>query len=345
MLFEDLKNGRILINGIRQRLRNIDKDTSLTPLEIMAEKDELKKAEKQYYKYALSPGMYAKEHKDEFIYKQVVLYTRFVEKRHQYKELIEKNNYTKYIENNFDKNKTALLVVNGYLDAMETTKNRDKKLKYYNLVELYLNSEKVDRNAEIIVDGNTINYNTISAKAKLAYNKLNRATIEVEWELLPTGSGYKTGLGTKGRSISMPQDELEKLKEKNEKRIKVGREQTEYFNNTNYVAKAIGLKKFKGYFAYMYPNGVVVLEKDFKEKYPSTADGAIYTMHAKDFELLSGIGKTDLIYNPLLIDHNYHNGDWKSKIDAYINQEGQQDDIEYTKTLIKRLEDKKKKNI
>lgn len=345
ILYRTLQEGRASRHDIDKRKKELNENKVISPEERQKQKEKLEKEEKHLHRCALSPAFASKNENHSFIHLQAKLYTRFVERRKEYKELTQKNDYNKFICKNFDIDKIALYVVYGYLNAIDAYKDREKQLKYYHLVELYLNNPAVKKDVSIFVDGIDITYDLIVNRAKAAYNKLNRATIEVEWELLPTGSGYKTGLGTKGRSVSVSPEELERLKEKNEKRIQIGREQTEYFNNTNYVAKAIGLKKFKGYFAYMYPNGIVVLEKDFKEKYPSTADGAIYTMHSKDFELLSGVGKSDLIYHPLLIDHNYHSGDWKSKIDAYINQEGQEDDIEFTKTLIKRLEDKNKKNI
>ena len=340
MLYDDLRDGRKVINSIRQQLRNLDNISSMTPIERMAAKEDLKKAERQYYKYALSPGFFAKDPKETFIYKQVELYKRFVERRKEYKKLIEKNNYNKYIEKNFDKNKIALLVVNGYLDAMNATNDREKKLKYYNLVKLYLESDSVDRNAEIIVDGKTINFNTITAKAKSAHNKLTRVDIAMNVEFLPAGSGYDVVNGSEntGNRTHMTEEEIANL-------IEVGRAIDEYYTNSNYSAKVIGLKKFAGYFAYIYPNGIVVLDKDFREKYPSTAEGAIYVMAARDFELLCGIGKTDLIKHPFLIGHRYHRGDWQSKIDEYINKEGTEIEQEESKQLIKRLQDQNKKNI
>ena len=132
----------------------------------------------------------------------------------------------------------------------------------------------------------------------------------------------------------MPEEEKERLN-------KVGKELLEFYLKSNYIAKAIGLKTFEGYFAYIYPNGVVVLDKDYREGYPTTAEGAIYTMYAKDFELLSGIGKTELMKHPFLIDHNYHTENWQAKISKYINSEATEEQKEEAKKLIKRLQNKK----
>ena len=333
LLYKDLQDGRAYINDVKKRERELKKNTTISEEEREKQKEKLKKEDKHFRRCALSPGFTAKKQSDGFLYKQIELYKRFVERRKQYKELTKANDYNKYFQKNFDKNKIALYVVYGYLNAIDAYTDREKQLKYYHLVELYLNSPAVNKDVEIFVDGISINYDFISKRAKAAQKKLNRVDIKVEWELLPTGSGYDsvTSGDTTKRRVPMSEEKVKEL-------IAIGKEQTEFFMNTNYSAKAIGLKKFAGYFAYIYPNGVVVLDKDFREKYPTTAEGAIYVMRARDFELLSGIGKTDLIKHPFLLGHKYHRGDWKTKINAYINPEGTKEEQEEAKQLIKKMQ-------
>lgn len=341
LLYKDLQDGRAYINDVKKRERELKKNTTISEEEREKQKEKLKKEDKHFRRCALSPGFTAKKQSDGFLYKQIELYKRFVERRKQYKELVEKTDYNKYIQKNFDRDKVALYVVNGYLKAINAITDRDKQLKYYQLVAKFLNHKEFDKTKEIIVDGELINYNVIEKKAKAAYNKINRVDIKVEWELLPVGSGYKTvgGSDTTKRNVQMTEDQLEVINKKRERNLKVGKEQTEFFMNTNYSAKAIGLKTFAGYFAYIYPNGIVVLEKDFKEKYPSTAEGAIYVMEAKNFELLSGIGKTDLIYHPLLLDHIPHRDNyWDKAVKEFIDKEGTPEEQEESKELIKKMQ-------
>ncbi|MBR5370295.1 MAG: hypothetical protein IK137_03210 [Bacilli bacterium] len=339
VLYRDLQDGRIARHDIDKRKEELENNTVITPIERQKQKEKLIKEGKHLHRCALSPAFVSQDKNHSFIHLQKELYTRFVERRKQYKKLIEKNNYNKYIAKNFDIDKIALYVVYGYLNIIDNIDDREKQLKYYNLVELYLNNPAVKKDVGIFVDGIDITYDLIYNRAQGIAKKLNRVDIKVEWELLPVGTGYKMSLDkdTTKRTIKTTDEELKALK-KRERNLEVGREQTKFFMNTNYIAKAIGLKKFKGYFAYIYPNGIVILEKDFREKYPSTAEGAIYIMYARDFELLSGIGKTDLIYNPLLIAHNYHNGDWISKIKEHINKEGTEEEKEEVKKLIKRMQ-------
>lgn len=333
VLYRTLQDGRNARHDIDRRKSELKKNTTISQEEREKQKEKLNKEEKHLHRCALSPAFVSKDKNHSFIHLQAELYTRFVERRKEYKKLIEQNDYNKYICKNFDIDKIALYVVYGYLNAIDAYTDRDKQLKYYHLVELYLNNPAVKKDVEIFVDGIDINYDLISNRAKAAQKKLNRVDIKVEWELLPTGSGYDsvTSGDTTKRRVPMSEEKVKEL-------IAIGKEQTEFFMNTNYSAKAIGLKKFAGYFAYIYPNGVVVLDKDFREKYPTTAEGAIYVMRARDFELLSGIGKTDLIKHPFLLGHKYHRGDWKTKINAYINPEGTKEEQEEAKQLIKKMQ-------
>ena len=326
LLYRTLQDSRKVINDIRKRRRELEKDVTKTPMEYTLEKEKLDNEETEYHKRALSPNF------SSFLKLQIELYTRFIEGRKKYKELTKNTNYNEYIKANFDVNKVALYVVHGYLKAIEATDNREIALKYYNLVEMYINREG-DKTEEITIDGTVINYDNIQQRFKKAQNKLNRVDIKLEWELLPAGSGYDsvTSGDTTKRRVPMSEEKIEELRA-------IGREQTKFYMNTNYSAKAIGLKKFAGYFAYIYPNGVVVLDKDFREKYPTTAEGAIYVMRARDFELLSGIGKTDLIKHPFLFGHRYHRGDWKTKINAYITPEGKPEEQEEAIQLIKKMQ-------
>lgn len=340
VLYDDLQAGRKIRNDIEKRRRELGKNTTISPIERKKTSEMLNQKQKYLHKRAITPAFFSKTEKYSFIHMQKKLYTIFVDKRKEYKELTKRDKeYGKYIAENFDIDKIALYVVYGYLNIIDAVKDRKTKLKYFNLVKSYLESTIYKKDVEIFVDGIDINYDLICNRAEAATKELNKIDIKVEWELLPVGSGFKTVFDadkTK-KSVKMPKDELEILK-KRERNLKVGKEQTEFFMNTNYIAKAIGLKKFKGYFAYIYPNGIVVLEKDFREAYPTTAEGAIYTMYARDFDLLSDIGKTDLMHHPLLIDHNYHKGDWKSKIKAYIDKEGIPKEQEEAKELIKRMQ-------
>ena len=341
VLYDDLQNGRKIRNDIERRRKELDRNTTISPEERMKASEKLDQEGKYLHRRAITPAFFSKTEKYSFIHMQKKLFTIFVEKRKEYKKLTKQDEeYGKYIAENFDIDKIALYVVYGYLNVIDYLKDRETQLKYYKLVELYLNNPAFKKDVEIFVDGIDINYDLICNRAEAAAKKLNRVDIKVEWELLPVGSGFRTILDAdkNKKSIKTPEDELEIIKRR-ERNLEVGRKQTEFFMNTNYIAKAMGLKTFAGYFAYIYPNGIVVLEKDFREAYPSTAEGAIYVMDAKNFELLSGMGKTDLIYHPLLLKHIPHKENyWPKAVKKFIDKEGTKEEQEEAKQLIKRMQ-------
>ena len=123
LLYRTLQDSRKVINDIRRRRRELEKDVTKTTMEYALEKEKLDDEETEYHKRALSPNF------SSFLKLQIELYTRFIEGRKQYKELTKNTNYNEYIKANFDVNKVALYVVHGYLKAIETTDNREIALK------------------------------------------------------------------------------------------------------------------------------------------------------------------------------------------------------------------------
>ena len=114
-------------------------------------------------------------------------------------------------------------------------------------------------------------------------------------------------------------------------------EKLEYFSNTNPVIELFGIDTFTGYTAYMYSNGVVILEKLYKridtkngrEIIVPAKDEAIYVMNYSEFIDLSKYTKPELMQE--IIDFQnpnvkriYHtpNGSWKEKINKLINGSG-----------------------
>ena len=103
------------------------------------------------------------------------------------------------------------------------------------------------------------------------------------------------------------------------------------------MLKARGLKKYRGYVAYIYENGRVLLDREYDEKAPSSAKGnAIFAIKAIDFGALSRLDKTTLRKNPKVqpIDHR---GYWKDRVNELIYTEGKEEEKEASITLVKKL--------
>ena len=135
----------------------------------------------------------------------------------------------------------------------------------------------------------------------------------------------------------------------------------EYFSKTNPAMELVGINTFTGYTAYMYSNGVVILEKLYKridtkngrEIIVPAKDEAIYVMNYSEFIDLSQYTKPELMQeitdfqNPN-VKRIYHtpNGSWKEKVDKLINGSGYGDlDYELFDQIISNLSDSKPKQL
>ena len=118
-------------------------------------------------------------------------------------------------------------------------------------------------------------------------------TGNASWEFLPKGEKIKradTSISTLGSKESHKKDKTNLIDEVN-KRIEI-------LENSGYVVSPIvGLDTFSGYFAFVYPNGKVILEKFWENAETfNPADGcATYVMSIDNFVELSKMPKLALI--------------------------------------------------
>ena len=134
------------------------------------------------------------------------------------------------------------------------------------------------------------------------------------------------------RRLSLSEEEVGKLREK-------GKTKQDFYKNSNYLVKVLGILKNKGYVAYIYPNGEVLLEKEFDSDKPNSALGnAIYYMKARDFLSLSKLDKKELRKNKE-VGRVIHSKNWIEKIKIIVEKEGTTEEKEDAKTLIKRFQE------
>lgn len=146
---------------------------------------------------------------------------------------------------------------------------------------------------------------------------------EVNWEFLPKGETIKKG-------ITNEKDDTQREKEKkdNEELIQEVNERIDYFESSGYVGRPIkGLDTFSGYYAFVYPNGKVILE-NFWENEKTMRPAcycATYVMSIDNFIDMSKISKINLIeYIKLFpesgIKRIFHTNFtyWKSNIEKEI---------------------------
>ena len=178
----------------------------------------------------------------------------------------------------------------------------------------------------------------LAKKAKETWKRIQNAklvrNIKLNFEMIASGERI---------SLNKNSDIMRRVKncvssnEKRQAKLKhdydLVEEKMEYFESKEPLIRALGINEFKGYFANFYQNGVVVLDRYFRETIgrkgqvvttPATNE-AIYVINYQEFADLSLLKKMELIkekveYNNKNIQRIYHtsNGSWKKKLDNII---------------------------
>lgn len=201
----------------------------------------------------------------------------------------------------------------------------------------------------------------LSRKASKTWKRIqserHAKNIQLNFEMIKSGkkislSNYRRGSYAKVTSDSKT------TQAKLQKAYDLLEEKMEYFSKTNPAMELVGIDTFTGYTAYMYSNGVVILEKLYKkidskngkEVIVPAKDEAIYVMNYSEFIDLSKYTKPELMQeivdfqNPN-VKRIYHtpNGSWKDKVDKLINGSGYGDlDYELFDQIISNLSEKPK---
>ena len=319
MLYRDLVYGR----GYLVAAREADKNT-----------EEGKRAiEKE--KYCYQCGL--RHNFNRFIQEQMKVYTRFIMRRKEYKDSVDKASYNRFMKEHFDMDKVVFYVVSKYVSLCEQTDDIDTIQKYLKLVDLYKNST-YDKNVMIHDGGEVIDWPSLRIRIMKVKEKLpQKNALAVEWQLVP--EGYKTvmkGSKNASRETLLNTEELQNLRV-------AGENKEAFYANTPYVEKVVGLLKYKGYVAYIYENGEILLDRQYNSLVPRTAKGnAIYRIQAKDFEELSGHTKT-FLQNDERVERTIHSSKWEDRIQKIVSHEGTEESREDSKKLIKKLRDKNEK--
>ena len=313
-IYKDLMDGRSYIHDLEvmKRQENISED-------------DYSRGEHYYYSCGLQRSL------SRFITNQSKLYERYVTKRHLIKEEFEKMSYNNYLSSNFDVNKIYMYIMDKYLCLCELSNDRLEIKKYIKYVEKYIYSD-MKKDFSITTDnGNRIDYENIIIRYNRIINLLKNKSSNVNWVLIPDGNDLnKVKKQGESKTTLMNYEEVNRLKE-------IGNSRNSYYEGTNYIAKAIGLRKYKGYVAYIYENGEVILDRLFNPKAVSSAVGnAIYIMRVEDFIPFSRLDKKTLSNCPN-VEVKHHKGNWMKRVDEIISRDASDIDKTHTKQLIKKL--------
>ena len=319
IIYKDLIDCRRFINEIECQ-REFD--------DANERKEELDDKEHYYYSCGLRRAL------KNFVKTQAEVYKRFVERRHELKAKQEKTSYNGYIIKNLDINKVYMYTMHEYLRICEKTNDKNIIKFYLGLIDKYLNSDR-DKNCYIITDENIrVDISTILIRVENLKKRISDNSNLVEWILIPEGRDYtrvkKTENLKEEREFLFNYEEIERLKQ-------IGSRKKTFYEGTPYIAKAVGLRKYRGYIAYIYANGKVILDREFNEDNPKSAvDNAAYIIEARDFEELSRKEKQQLIKHPKA-NRKYHTKNFEERIRKIIQLEGSETEREEAKALVYKL--------
>lgn len=319
LLYKDLIDGRRYVESI-DFLENMEPDN----------KELLKKQKDYYYSCAL------KHRLDRFIKTQCELYKRFTDKRFDLQALQKCESYNHYIKDNFDLDKVAMYTIHEYLKVCEDTNDPIVINKYLSLISKYLTTDTYKKDVSLTTDENIfVNIDTINIRYKNIKRRISDQSSIVNWIIIPEGRDYSK-VTTTNETTSKVRTELFDLEEL-ARLISLGERKTRFYEGTEYLVKAIGLKHYHGYIAYIYPNGEVILDTKFNLDKPRTATGnAIYNLKASSFETLSKLDKSVLRKHPK-VGRIMHTSTWEERVEKIIKKEGTEEEKAAAKALVKKL--------
>ena len=316
LLYKDLHDGRRYYNDL-QKLRRQEGYSE----------EQYASGEHYYYSCAMKKSL------PNFISTQSELYTRFVTKRDEVKEKMNNTSFNGYLAKNFDIDKLYMIVMHEYLVKAESSKDKEEIKKYIDLVEKYLKSNR-RKDFTITTDsGIKVDFDMITKRLSNLKRVVSDNSSLVEWVLIPEGRALKRvkkDSEQEAKVTVMNIEEIERLR-------RLGERKSTFYETTPYLVKAIGLRKYHGYIAYVYENGEVILDREYNPENPHTAiDNAIYNLKVADFETLSKYDKQVLMKHPRVGRIN-HTPTWEDRVSKIIYREATEDEKIESKELVKRL--------
>ena len=304
---------------------------------ILKEKDNpvYKEEAEEEKHYFFSCGLRAEGRRkgfDGFIPAQTEIYKRFINRRANYKQLIEEYSYDKFIQDNYDISKLAMYMAHRYLTICEQSPDSRRVLERYSkILEKYLNEPSFDKNTFIKVNGKYINYDNIMERYNHIQERISKLYAKVPWIIAPEGTTDKyVKKGLDPQTYIMTEEEIDRLR-------KAAQDKIDFYGKNEPLLKVYGIEEFKGYIAYIYKNGEVLLDTQ-------TAKGnAIYHIPARYFEMVSGLDKQKLMHHPAA-KRIIHAGNWQSRAQKVIDQEGTIEEQIQAQELVNRIiEDNEKR--
>ena len=290
-------------------------------------KNELLQLKRYYYNCGLRFSF------SHFIGEQVKLYSNFIKKREKVKNYCEHSNLSYQMFDGINQEKLELLLCDTYLNKIDNSNNLDEIFLLVKMCEEYF-IKTVHTDKVIEKEDRKISYKSLVKRYKNVLKKYNiESKCFVNWEILPDGEDldrvHQVNEPRTYRELS--EEEVRKLREANRRKI-------DFFNSNYYLGRALGDSYFRGYIAFFYPNGEVLMDTMVDDEHLKGAIGdAMYNVNIYDFVELSKLDKKSLRETGKATKI-VHRGNWEERAKAIISRPSTEKSISDTKTLIKSLQ-------
>ena len=302
-LFNDLLDGRSYMDMVRK----ID------------DKEKQQELKDYYYSCAM------KESLKGFLKTQTEELKRYSIDRYKYGKKTLETSYNDYIKEYFDIEKVNMYIAETYLNVCENTddlisidKYLPTLLKYSEELRKSIKSEdkKIDYEKRYRIIALNCRIINLRDRAEKLRNK------KVNWNITHTPRKMIARKVGQPRIALFDFKKIERLKE-------INNEKSEFYTKNKPLLIVTGLKGLRGYIAYIYQNGEVILDKDSKYH----KNSAMYNFHIVDFDEFTKLDTQELKSKSTWISHRKG---WQEKIEEIINREADEEDKKEVKEFIKK---------
>ena len=283
-LFDDLITGRKYMNEVRKK-----------------DKKESQELKDYFYSCAM------KESLNGFTETQSEAYRRYVTDRYKFGSKTLRTSYNEYIKENFDINKVAMYIADLYLNICESTDDLSIIDKYFKTLVKYEESN-YDKHVYVKTKDNEEMNACYFELRMISLRKRIRElrNVKVNWDITqPSKSVKKVKESQRTMITSKGIENIKKIANAKEK----------FYSNHEPRLIVTGIKGLKGYIAYVYKNGEVILDKE--PNYPKNA--AMYHIKVIDFDELTKLGNQELKAHPKA-EYIQHRKGWEEIIEKIITR-------------------------
>ena len=184
-----------------------------------------------------------------------------------------------------------------------------------------------------IVRLDSVDFSTMSPAEVEQFMKGYLEELSANWEMIPKGSLDEAFSKMVKAGTSNMSEEDRKIQQ--EKLASLYLDKKSLYESSDPYSILRGINTFDGYFAYVYPNGKVILDKYFENvsKGRLARDSAIYVMDFGDFYELSHLSKKELIGHEKCF-RIIHAGNWQQRVRDVISSDGATDVSNCYKKLV-----------